>query len=124
LFAAGSLAGSRPVPGRFLAGMAVLQAWATVVVMPERFPAIEPYDSGMLEVGDGQRVYWEASGNPDGKPAVALHGGPGSASTPGRRRSFDPDAYRFIQFDQRGCGRSTPSAADLSTAWTPIPPSI
>ena len=84
--------------------------------MPERFAPIEPYDAGMLDVGDGQRVHWEASGNPAGKPAVALHGGPGSGSTPGRRRSFDPDAYCFVQFDQRGCGRSTPSVADLSTS--------
>ena len=53
--------------------------------MPERFPAIEPYDTGMLDVGDGQHIYWEASGNPAGKPAVALHGGPGSGSSPGRR---------------------------------------
>jgi proline iminopeptidase len=45
--------------------------------MPERFPAIEPYETGMLDVGDGQRIYWESSGNPAGKPAVALHGGPG-----------------------------------------------
>jgi proline iminopeptidase len=84
--------------------------------MPDRFPAIEPYDSGMLDVGDDQRIYWEVSGNPDGKPAVALHGGPGSGLSPGRRRLFDPDAYRFVQFDQRGCGRSTPSVADLSTS--------
>ncbi len=84
--------------------------------MPERFPAIEPYDAGMLDVGDHQRIYWEVSGNPDGKPAVALHGGPGSGSSPWQRRSFDPDAYRLVQFDQRGCGRSTPSAADPSTS--------
>jgi proline iminopeptidase len=84
--------------------------------MPELFPPIQPYDSGMLDVGDGQRVYWEVSGNPEGKPAVALHGGPGSGLSPGRRRMFDPDAYRFVQFDQRGCGRSTPSVADLSTS--------
>lgn len=83
--------------------------------MPDRFPAIEPYDHGMLDVGDGQRLYWEVSGNPSGKPAVALHGGPGSGSTTGRRRSFDPDVYRFVQFDQRGCGRSTPSVAELGT---------
>jgi proline iminopeptidase len=69
----------------------------------------------MLDVADGQRIYWEASGNPHGKPAVALHGGPGSASTPGRRRWFDPARYRLIQFDQRGCGNSTPHAGDLST---------
>jgi proline iminopeptidase len=83
--------------------------------VPDRFPEIAPYDQGMLDVGDGQRVYWEVSGNPAGKPAVALHGGPGSGSSPGRRRSFDPDAYRLVQFDQRGCGRSTPSVADLGT---------
>src|ERR1700729_3652944 len=84
--------------------------------MPERFPAIEPYETGMLDVGDGQRIYWEASGNPAGKPGVALHGGPGGGSRPGRRRSFDPAAYRFIQFDQRGCGRSTPPASALDTS--------
>lgn len=83
--------------------------------MVTSFPAIEPYDAGLLDVGDGQRIYWEASGNPDGKPAVALHGGPGSGLSPGRRRSFDPDAYRLVQFDQRDCGRSTPPAADPDT---------
>jgi proline iminopeptidase len=83
--------------------------------MAIRYPAIEPYDQGMLDVGAGHLVYWEVSGNPSGKPAVALHGGPGGGSSPGRRRSFDPDAYRFVQFDQRGCGRSTPSAADPAT---------
>jgi proline iminopeptidase len=84
--------------------------------MPERFPAIEPYDAGMLDVGDGQHIYWEVSGNPAGKPAVALHGGPGSGSSPGRRRSFDPQAYRLVQFDQRGCGRSVPPVADPATS--------
>jgi proline iminopeptidase len=68
----------------------------------------------MLDVGDGQAIYWEVSGNPEGKPAVALHGGPGSGSTPGRRRWFDPDRYRLVQFDQRGCGRSTPHVSDWS----------
>jgi proline iminopeptidase len=80
-----------------------------------RFPEIEPFEQGMLDVGDGQLVHWEASGNPDGKPAVVLHGGPGSGSSPRRRRLFDPDRYLIIQFDQRGCGRSTPSAADPRT---------
>ena len=65
----------------------------------ERFPEIEPFEQGMLEVGDGQRVYWEVSGNPDGRPALAVHGGPGSGSAPGRRRLFDPGAYLIIQFD-------------------------
>lgn len=83
--------------------------------MTEMFPALEPFDQGMLDVGDGQQVYWEVSGNPSGKPAVALHGGPGSGSSPGRRRSFDPEAYCLVQFDQRGCGRSTPSVAELNT---------
>jgi proline iminopeptidase len=82
---------------------------------PEPYPPIEPYETGMLDVGDGQSVYWEASGNPDGTPAVALHGGPGGGSTPGRRRWFDPTRYRIVQFDQRGCGRSLPHAGDWST---------
>jgi proline iminopeptidase len=69
----------------------------------------------MLDVGEGHTIYWEISGNPDGKPAVTLHGGPGSGSSPGRRRWFDPARYRLVQFDQRGCGRSTPHAGDLAT---------
>ncbi|MEJ3749883.1 prolyl aminopeptidase [Actinomycetes bacterium KLBMP 9797] len=82
----------------------------------------EPYDHGWLDVGDGHRVYWETCGNPDGKPAVVVHGGPGSGAGPSWRRFFDPDRYRVVLFDQRGCGRSTPSAgapdADLSTNTT------
>lgn len=69
----------------------------------------------MLDVGDGQLVYWEVSGNPRGKPAVLLHGGPGGGSYPGQRRWFDPAAYRIVQFDQRGCGRSGPSVGDPAT---------
>ncbi|MEV7011448.1 prolyl aminopeptidase [Streptosporangium sp. NPDC051022] len=76
------------------------------------YPEIEPYDSGMLDVGDGHLVHWETCGNPEGKPALVLHGGPGSGCTPGWRRYFDPRAYRIVLFDQRGCGRSTPSAGD------------
>ncbi|MBA2462382.1 MAG: prolyl aminopeptidase, partial [Actinobacteria bacterium] len=87
-----------------------------------RFPAIDPYDRGMLDVGDGQRLYWECCGNPDGKPAIYLHGGPGSGCTPGQRRFFDPNAYRVVLFAQRGSGRSRPLAgdpdADLSTNTT------
>jgi len=75
---------------------------------------MEPNETGMLDVGDGQLVYWETSGNPNGKPAIALHAGPGVGSSPGRRRSFAPERYRLVQFDQRGCGRSTPSVADPS----------
>jgi proline iminopeptidase len=76
------------------------------------YPEIEPYESGMLDVGDGQRIYWEICGDPNGKPAVVLHGGPGSGCTPGLRRYFDPAAYRIVLFDQRGAGRSTPHASD------------
>ena len=68
----------------------------------------------MLEVGDGNVIYWEVCGNPHGKPAVVLHGGPGSGSTPCLRRYFDPIAYRIVLFDQRGCGRSTPHAGDAT----------
>ena len=67
---------------------------------------IEPYDQGLLAVGDGNSIYWECCGNPKGTPAVYLHGGPGSGCTPGARRFFDPEAYRIVLFDQRGCGRS------------------
>ncbi len=81
----------------------------------EPYPPIEPYATGMLDVGDGQFIYWEASGNPEGKAAVALHGGPGSGLTAGRRRWFDPARYRLIQLDQRGCGRSTPHVGNLET---------
>lgn len=79
------------------------------------YPAIEPFDHGMLDVGDGNRVYWEVCGNPHGKPAVVLHGGPGSGCTPAWRRDFNPDIYRIVLFDQRGCGRSTPHAGDPRT---------
>lgn len=81
----------------------------------ERYPAIEPYASGHLDMGDGQRVYWETCGNPDGRPALVLHGGPGSGCGPGLRRFFDPAAYRVVLFDQRGCGRSAPPAGDPAT---------
>ena len=77
------------------------------------YPEIEPYDQGMLDVGDGNLVYWEQCGNPQGKPIVLLHGGPGSGWSDGIRRSFDPRAYRIILLDQRNCGRSTPHAGDL-----------
>lgn len=76
------------------------------------YPQLEPYDHGMLDVGDGQLVYWETCGNPRGKPAVVLHGGPGSGAGAWWRRLFDPAAYRIVLFDQRGCGRSTPDAAE------------
>lgn len=90
--------------------------------MRDRFSMIEPYDSGMLNVSDEHEVYWECCGNPGGKPALYLHGGPGSGCTPGQRRLFDPDVYRAVLFDQRGSGRSRPLAsepnADLRTNTT------
>lgn len=83
--------------------------------MVELYPPVEPYDEGMLEVGDGNRMFWETSGNPAGKPAVLVHGGPGTGSHPNMRRGLDPDRYRIILFDQRGSGRSTPHASDPTT---------
>jgi proline iminopeptidase len=75
------------------------------------YPKIEPYKSGHLDVGDGHSLYWELCGNPQGKPAVFLHGGPGGGSSPDHRRQFDPERYNVLVFDQRGCGKSTPYAS-------------
>ena len=75
------------------------------------YPPIEPYETGELLVGDGNRVYWEQSGNPHGKPVVFLHGGPGAGTSPWHRRFFDPERYRIVLLEQGGCGRSTPHAA-------------
>ncbi|KND41441.1 prolyl aminopeptidase [Streptomyces stelliscabiei] len=79
------------------------------------YPEIEPYDHGLLDVGDGNRVYWEVCGNPRGRPAVVLHGGPGSRANAWFPRLFDPEAYRIVLLDQRGCGRSTPPASAYET---------
>jgi proline iminopeptidase len=82
------------------------------------YPEIEPYRTGMLDVGDGHRIYWELVGNPGGKPAVFLHGGPGAGSSSKHRRLFDPKRYKILLFDQRGCGRSTPHASlEANTTW-------
>lgn len=78
-------------------------------------PEITPYEHGMLAVAGDNRVYWEVCGNPGGKPAVVLHGGPGSGCTPYHRRLFNPAAYRVVLFDQRGCGRSLPHASEPDT---------
>ena len=86
--------------------------------MRELYPPIEPYDSGLLDVGDGNRICWECSGNPDGRPALVVHGGPGSGSNPVSRSYFDPARYRIVLFDQRGCGKSTPYASlEANTTW-------
>lgn len=81
------------------------------------YPAIEPYRTGMLAVDARHALYFEECGNPDGKPALVLHGGPGAGCNPKMRQFHDPSAYRIILFDQRGSGRSTPHAdlADNST---------
>jgi proline iminopeptidase len=75
------------------------------------YPPVEPYESGYLAVGDGHNLYWELCGNPSGKPAVFLHGGPGGGCNRDHRRFFDPERYNVLLFDQRGCGRSTPHAS-------------
>ncbi|MGB4056870.1 MAG: prolyl aminopeptidase [Alphaproteobacteria bacterium] len=72
------------------------------------FPPLAPFSSGFLAVDETHNLYWEQSGNPAGVPVVLLHGGPGAGATPTHRRFFDPDHYRIIIFDQRGCGRSHP----------------
>ncbi len=83
----------------------------------------DPFRTDTLDVGAGHTLHWSEAGNPDGKPAILLHGGPGSGSSPRHRRLFDPARYRIIQFDQRNCGASTPYAGeptvDLSTNTTP-----
>jgi proline iminopeptidase len=91
--------------------------------MSGQFPPIEPYDSGMLDVGGQHCVYWECCGSPTGRPALFIHGGPGSGCSAGQRRFFDPSRYNAVLFDQRGSGRSRPLAsdadADLSANTTP-----
>jgi proline iminopeptidase len=82
------------------------------------YPPIEPYASGLLDTGDGHRVYWERVGKPGGIPAVFLHGGPGGGCSPTHRQLFDPARYDVLLFDQRGCGRSEPHAElEANTTW-------
>jgi proline iminopeptidase len=82
------------------------------------YPPIEPRVTGRLKVSDVHELYWEESGNPGGKPAVFLHGGPGGGTDARQRRFFDPSRYRIVLFDQRGCGRSTPHASlEANTTW-------
>jgi len=76
------------------------------------YPILDPTQSGLLDTGDGHQVHWEVCGNPSGKPAVVLHGGPGSGASPWWRQFFDPDRYRVVLVDQRGCGRSRPNAGE------------
>lgn len=82
------------------------------------YPDIEPYNMGYLQVDKEHSIYWEESGNAKGKPILFVHGGPGSGTDPKHRRFFDPNAYRIILFDQRGCGKSKPhSSLHNNTTW-------
>lgn len=82
------------------------------------YPAIDPFDQRVIEVGDGHRVFVEQCGNPAGVPVLVLHGGPGGGCSPAMRRYFDPAHYRVVLFDQRGCGRSRPHASvEANTTW-------
>jgi len=82
------------------------------------YPPIKPFNSGFLKVTGVHDVYYEESGNPDGKPVVFLHGGPGGGTDPKMRQFFDPKRYRIVLFDQRGCGKSKPSASLVdNTTW-------
>jgi len=83
------------------------------VVFPrDLYPELEPFDEGLLDVGDGHQISYDVSGNPEGIPAVFLHGGPGGGVSPRVRRFFDPAIYKIVIFDQRGSGKSIPNAAD------------
>jgi proline iminopeptidase len=82
------------------------------------YPPIEPYASGRIKVSPVHEIHWEECGNPHGKPAILIHGGPGGGSNAFMRRLHDPSAYRIVLFDQRGCGRSTPHASlEDNTTW-------
>lgn len=83
--------------------------------MSALYPKVEPYEHGMLDVGDGNLIYWETCGDPSGKPALVVHGGPGSGCSPRMRQLFNPERYKIVLFDQRNCGRSRPHASDPVT---------
>jgi proline iminopeptidase len=98
--------------------MAARPTTSSVDPLPCLYPPIEPYHLGRLQVDARHDLYFEESGNPNGKPVVFLHGGPGGGTDPKHRRFFDPSAYRIILFDQRGCGQSEPFASlDDNTTW-------
>ncbi|MCE6952230.1 prolyl aminopeptidase [Cereibacter sphaeroides] len=82
------------------------------------YPSIDPFDQRVIDMGDGHRIYVEQCGNPEGQPVLVLHGGPGGGCSPSMRRYFDPERYRVVLFDQRGCGRSRPHASiEANTTW-------
>ena len=82
--------------------------WESSVIREQLYPPVEPFQTGMMDLDGLHSMYWEQSGNPDGVPALFLHGGPGAGATEVHRRFFDPKVYRVVVFDQRGAGRSTP----------------
>ena len=87
----------------------------------ELYPETEPFASGWMQTDSAHEIYYEVSGNPQGRPVVVLHGGPGGAVNPGMRRYFDPAQYKIVMFDQRGCGLSRPNASlEDNTTWTLI----
>ena len=95
----------------------------SVIETPRRelYPELEPFASGWMQTGSVHEIYYEECGNPQGKPVLVLHGGPGGAVNPGMRRYFDPRVYRIVMFDQRGCGKSRPNASlEDNTTWTLI----
>ena len=82
------------------------------------YPPVEPFDQRVMDMGDGHRIYLEQCGARDGVPVLVLHGGPGGGCSPAMRRYFDPEVYRVVLFDQRGCGRSRPTASvQANTTW-------
>jgi proline iminopeptidase len=83
------------------------------VGMRTLYPEIDPYESALLPVSQLHKIYYERCGRPSGQPALFLHGGPGSNTSPVHRRFFNPDHYDIVLFDQRGCGKSTPSACTI-----------
>jgi proline iminopeptidase len=94
------------------------RARAESTKLRDLYPAIKPYNHGFLRVSDTHQIYFEESGNPKGKPAVFLHGGPGGGTDPKMRRFFDPKRYRIVLFDQRGSGKSKPHASlEANTTW-------
>lgn len=95
-----------------------VDATSEAAVRLKLYPSIEPYSTGRLDVGNGHTIYYEECGNPDGRPVLVVHGGPGGGANPTMRRFHDPALYRIVLFDQRGCGRSTPYASlENNTTW-------
>src|SRR6056300_703025 len=82
------------------------------------YPTVDPFSAEIIDTGDGHHIYIEQCGNPQGRPVVVVHGGPGGGCSPIMRRYFNPEQYHIILFDQRGCGRSKPQASVTNnTTW-------